>query len=75
MAITVVIADVIVWSWCGCVQRVVCVVGRLGYQFGLSDNFVMDLGMGLVVLSDFHKYKRYLPDAELRLMTGIGYRF
>lgn len=51
------------------------IIGRLGYQFGLSDNFVMDLGMGLVVLSDFHKYKRYLPDAELRLMTGIGYRF
>lgn len=50
-------------------------VFRTGYQFGLSKHFLMDLGVGLAILSDVHTYRRDPVEAEGRLMAGIGYRF
>lgn len=50
-------------------------VFRTGYQFGLSKHFLMDLGVGLAILSDLHEYRRDPVEAEGRLMFGIGYRF
>lgn len=51
------------------------IIARAGYQFGLSDNFIMDLGAGLVAFSDLHEYKRAPLEGEFRLMAGVGYRF
>jgi len=48
---------------------------RSGYQFGLTKHFLMDLGVGLAILSDVHEYRRDPVEAEGRLMFGIGYRF
>ncbi len=50
-------------------------VFRTGYQFGLSKHFLMDLGVGLAILSDVHEYRKDPVEAEGRLMAGIGYRF
>ncbi|MBK6565097.1 MAG: DUF3575 domain-containing protein [Saprospiraceae bacterium] len=50
-------------------------VFRTGYQFGLSKHFLMDLGVGLAILSDVHEYQRDPVQAQGRLMAGIGYRF
>lgn len=48
---------------------------RCGYQFGLSDAFTMDLGIGLAALMETHRYKRNPVEGEYRAMCGIGYRF
>jgi hypothetical protein len=48
---------------------------RCGYQFGLSDAFTMDLGIGLAALLETHSYKRNPGEGEYRAMCGIGYRF
>jgi hypothetical protein len=48
---------------------------RTGYQFGLSDEVSMDVGIGLAALVDISKKYRDPLEGEYRLMGGIGYRW
>jgi hypothetical protein len=48
---------------------------RLGYQFGLNDHFIIDLGTGLVIDKEIEPDYNDMVNAELRLMAGVGYKF
>ena len=48
---------------------------RIGYQFGLNDHLILDLGTGLVIDKEVESNYEDTANAELRLMAGIGYKF
>lgn len=48
---------------------------RIGYQFGLNDHFIIDLGTGLVIDKEIESNYADTANAELRLMAGVGYKF
>jgi regulation of enolase protein 1 (concanavalin A-like superfamily) len=48
---------------------------RIGYQFGLNDHFIIDLGTGLVIDKEIESNYEDTANAELRLMAGVGYKF
>lgn len=48
---------------------------RIGYQFGLNDHFIIDLGTGVVIDKEIESNYEDKTNAELRLMAGVGYKF
>jgi Protein of unknown function (DUF3575) len=48
---------------------------RMGYQFGLNDHFIIDLGTGIVIDKEVEADFEDQVNAELRLMAGVGYKF
>lgn len=48
---------------------------RIGYQFGVNDHFIMDLGSGVVFDKEIEANYEDKTNAELRLMAGVGYKF
>lgn len=48
---------------------------RIGYQFGVSDHFIIDLGTGVVFDKEIESNYEDKTNAELRLMAGVGYKF
>lgn len=48
---------------------------RIGYQFGLNDHLILDLGTGLVMDQEIESNYTDKVNAELRLMAGMGYKF
>jgi len=54
-----------------------CIGGivRLGYQFGLNDHWIIDLGTGLVIDKEIEANYNDMVNAELKLMAGVGYKF
>jgi len=48
---------------------------RIGYQFGLNDRWIIDLGTGLVIDKEIEPDYNDMVNAELRLMAGVGYKF
>lgn len=48
---------------------------RLGYQFGLNDHWIIDLGTGLVIDKEIEPDYNDMVNAEMRLMAGVGYKF
>ena len=48
---------------------------RLGYQFGLIDHWIIDLGTGLVIDKEIETNYNDMVNAEMRFMVGVGYKF
>lgn len=48
---------------------------RIGYQFGVNDHFIIDLGTGVVFDKEIESNYEDKTNAELRLMAGVGYKF
>ena len=48
---------------------------RIGYQFGVNDHFIIDLGSGVVFDKEIESNYEDKTNAELRLMAGVGYKF
>ena len=48
---------------------------RLGYQFGLIDHWILDLGTGLVIDKEIETNYNDMVNAEMRFMVGVGYKF
>ncbi|MBK9257560.1 MAG: DUF3575 domain-containing protein [Saprospiraceae bacterium] len=48
---------------------------RVGYQFGLNNHWIIDLGTGVVIDKEIESYYDDKIKAELRLMAGVGYKF
>jgi hypothetical protein len=50
-------------------------IARIGYQFGLNDHWIIDLGTGLAITKEVESNYEDTANAELRLMAGVGYKF
>lgn len=48
---------------------------RIGYQFGLNDHWVIDLGTGVVIAKEIEANYTDVTNVQLRLMAGVGYKF
>ncbi|MBC7884170.1 MAG: DUF3575 domain-containing protein [Saprospiraceae bacterium] len=48
---------------------------RIGYQFGINDHWIIDLGTGLVIDKAIESDYTDRVNAQLRLMAGVGYKF
>ncbi len=48
---------------------------RVGYQFGINDNWIIDLGGGIVIDKEIEPNYDDIATAQIRLMAGIGYKF
>lgn len=47
---------------------------RIGYQFGLSDHWIIDLGTGVVIDKEVENNYEDVVNAELRIMLGVGFK-